>query len=419
MKVLWVTNIMIPKIAMHLSIPINIYGGWLTGLSNDLLNEDVIDLSICFPFKNDQYLEGVVDNLNYYSFNNQETRNNQEKRLEEIINKSNPDIIHIFGTEYIHTLYMVKVCEKIGMINNVVIHIQGLVSVASIHYYAFLPNKIVKRFTIRDLFKRDNIYLGKKRMARRGEQEIKALQRVKHVMGRTTWDKACTSLINPSLNYHFCNESLRDSFYKSTWNYENCEKYSIFVSQGNYPIKGLHYVIEALQYIVSEFPNTTLYVAGNDISKVESFMDHFKISSYGKYLRSLVAKYKLEENVQFLGMLDEIQILNQYLKSNVFISPSSIENSPNSVGEAMLLGVPCISSHVGGVPDMLMHNKEGFIYQTDAPYMLAYYVSEIFRKPEIAKEFSYNSQKRAILTHDRIINRNRVLEIYNQIIKND
>ena len=66
----------------------------------------------------------------------------------------------------------------------------------------------------------------------------------------------------------------------------------------------------------------------------------------------------------------------RFLKSNVFVSPSTIENSPNSLGEAMLLGIPCISSDVGGVKNLLKHEEEGYVYQTDAPYMLAYYVKK-------------------------------------------
>ena len=86
----------------------------------------------------------------------------------------------------------------------------------------------------------------------------------------------------------------------------------------------------------------------------------------------------LERNVVFTGPLDEEKMCQRYLKSNVFVCPSSIENSPNSLGEAMVLGVPCVASDVGGVSDMLKHKEEGFVYQTDAPYMLAHYVCEIF-----------------------------------------
>lgn len=42
------------------------------------------------------------------------------------------------------------------------------------------------------------------------------------------------------------------------------------------------------------------------------------------------------------------------LNANMFLLPSAIENSPNALGEAQMLGVPCVSSRVGGVEDMIL-----------------------------------------------------------------
>lgn len=107
----------------------------------------------------------------------------------------------------------------------------------------------------------------------------------------------------------------------------------------------------------------------------------------------------------------------QYIKSNVFVSASTIENSPNSLGEAMLVGCPVISSDVGGVKNMLIHGVEGFIYQSTAPYMLAYYVKEIFRNKDLAIRFSKNAKIHAVETHNRIENSKRLIRIYNTVIK--
>ena len=68
----------------------------------------------------------------------------------------------------------------------------------------------------------------------------------------------------------------------------------------------------------------------------------------------------------------------QYLKANVFVLPSAIENSPNSLGEAMMLGTPTVVSDVGGVKNMIDHEKEGYVYQPDASYMIAYYAGRFF-----------------------------------------
>lgn len=243
------------------------------------------------------------------------------------------------------------------------------------------------------------------------------LKRVKHIIGRTDWDRACTQQINPSAKYHFCNETLRSSFYNHTWDIERCEERSVFVSQCSYPIKGMHHMLEAMAEVVKVYPDSKLYTTGLNPLKL-SLKQKLRQGYYSKYLGKLIKKYSLEENVKFLGSLNEEEMCNRYLKSNVFVCCSSIENSPNSVGEAMILGVPVVSSDVGGVKNMLSHEKEGFIYQADAPYMLAYYIKKLFEDKELQKEFSQNARLHAKHTHDPSVNTKTLLNIYNDILLN-
>ena len=63
-------------------------------------------------------------------------------------------------------------------------------------------------------------------------------------------------------------------------------------------------------------------------------------------------------------------------------SPLSIENSPNSLAEVMILGLPTVSSYGGGIPDTVKHNEEGYLYQGDAHYMLAYFIKKVFKETE-------------------------------------
>ena len=148
------------------------------------------------------------------------------------------------------------------------------------------------------------------------------------------------------------------------------------MSQAATPIKGLHFMLRAMPEILKNYPDAHLYVAGNDLTKTDSIYGKLKISSFAKYIKRLITEYGLEEKVTFTGSLTEHQMKERFLKSNVFVSPSTIENSPNSLGEAMLLGVPCVSSDVGGVKNLMKHEEEGYVYQTDAPYMLAYYIKK-------------------------------------------
>ena len=413
MKILWLCNIMLPKISKMLSLPTVNTGGWLTGLSNDLLAADNIELCVCFPqnIKSEMFF-GSVDGLKYYAF---AQNGNNEASFKKIISDFKPDLIHIFGTEYKHSFDMVNVLNELDLKDKAVINIQGLVSVIAKHYCANLPGNIVHSYNLRGLIKRSNIYKDSKTFAKKGEYEKKAISSVNHIIGRTDWDKACTLRINPNINYHFCGETLRDEFYKHKWDINSCKRHSIFISQCNYPVKGFHLVLGAMKEIVKYFPDAHIYTTGKNPLKL-NLKEKIKQTTYSQYIASLIKKYNLENHVTFLGNLNEQQMCEAYLNANVFVSASSIENSPNSLGEAMLLGVPCVCSDVGGVKNMLTHNTDGFVYPFDEEYMLAYYVMQIFKNDDLAKTFSENASNHANITHNKKNNLNTLIDIYNKII---
>lgn len=421
MKVLWLTNIILPEASQLMNEKSTPFGGWLVSASVRLSNEKEISLSIAFPknkLKDVEVLKG--DKINYYVFppvSAKDIRSNKPNAyLSDILDQVKPDIVHIFGSEYAHSLAMVNACIDKDI--TPVISIQGLVSVIARHYLSGLPETVKNRFTLRDLIKQDNIKQQQKKFVKSGILEIEALQKVKHVIGRTTWDRACLYQINPAAEYHFCNEILRGEFYRHTWNINTCERHSIFISQGSYPTKGLHFMLEAMQLILKRYHHAKLYVGGQDITKSDTLKDKLKITSYGKYIKLLIKKYHLEKSVVFTGILNEQQMCERYLQAHVFVCPSSIENSPNSLGEAMLLGVPCVASDVGGITDLLQHREAGFIYPADASYMLAHYVCEIFANNEVALKFSNQAREHALKTHDPQSNNNALIVIYKKIIQN-
>ena len=363
MKVLWITNVALPDVCKDLNVQVSPFGGWLTGYLNEILNNVTCLVSV-FPFS--KTIKGSLGNITYYGFKSKGNKKELLNYFSDIIDKEKPDVIHIFGTEYTHSNLMMKASKELGMLRNTVVSIQGLVSVYAKHYFAYLPRKVIYGFTFKEVLKRNNVKLSAEKFKEQGILEVETLKEVKNVIGRTDWDEACVKQINPNINYYFCNESLRESFYDKEWNLENCEKHSVFVSQASYPFKGFHLMLEGFKEIVKKYPDAKLYTTGKNPLTLKG-MDKLKQSLYSKYLGKLIKKYKLENNVEFLGFLSEEKMAERFLKSNVFVSPSSIENSPNSVGEAMLLGVPTVSSDVGGVKNMLTHGKEGFIYPADEP----------------------------------------------------
>ena len=340
-----------------------------------------------------------------------------EARFAAELRRFAPDVIHIWGTEYAHTLAMVNAAEGTGLLDRVVIHIQGLCSTYSGHYAEGVPYAVQKSATFRDLLRRDNILQQKEKFARRGELEVMALRKVRHVIGRTHWDEACTSLINPDAVYHFCNETLREDFYEGRWQYAGCRRHRVFASSCVYPVKGFHYLLEAFGQVVKTYPDATLAVPGESFLKAKGLKQKLRRSSYQKYLAKLARQYHLEDRIEFLGNLSAGEMKAEYLKANAFVLPSTIENSPNSLGEAMLLGAPCIASDVGGVTTMLEHKKEGLVYQSSAPYMLAHAIKTVFSMEEEAAVLGAAARAHAAQTHDPEKNLRDLLAIYREIMK--
>lgn len=418
MKVLWLNNFPLPKIAQKENLDSVVNEGWVQGLFDEV--SSVVELHILFPQKKQK--ETLVNELGkgrYYGFYHRGSDPSfydapLEKVFESILEKVRPDVIHLMGSEYPFTLAMAKSITKTGLQNRAVLSVQGLASMCARHYFSGIPDWAVKRRTFRDFIKRDGLIRQKKTMETRGEYEKESIRLIPNIIGRTDWDEACTKMLNPDRSYYYNGEILRQTFYSGEqWSFDSAEKHALFMSQATYPVKGFHFALEALYEIGKFYGDVHLYVGGSNIYGAA----HWKLSAYPQYINSLIQKYGLRNRITFLGRLQANEMKERYLKAHVFISPSAIENSPNSVGEAMVLGVPVVASDVGGVKNMLVHGKEGFLYPADEPYMLAYYVMKIFEDKPLANRLSQNAGEHGKLTHSRREISRGLIDIYRRIEK--
>ena len=150
-------------------------------------------------------------------------------------------------------------------------------------------------------------------------------------------------------------------------------------------------------------------------------MDRIKLSSYGKYLKKLIARKHLWKKVTFVGKLSAEQMKEKYLQSHIFLCASTLENSPNSVAESMLLGTPVVAGAVGGIPSMIDNGKEGILFEGETPKALAEAVIRLWDSEEdgfsksVTKKISEAGIVRAKKAHDPATNFKRLLEIYRTI----
>ena len=419
MKVLWITNILFPEIASKLTgnHSLKSSGGWLLGAAEALLkyNSDVklFVATVSNKVKTVTKIKG--QNITYFVLplgKGNITYNQEYEHDWKIINyQIQPDIVHIHGTEFTHGLSYVRACGD----TNVLVSIQGLKSIYTRYFFSGLSfSDIIRSTSLSDILHRHVIYNDYKKFCISAKYERTLLQEVKHVIGRTSWDKANVWAINPQARYHFCNETLRDAFYReSLWSYNKCRAHSIFLSQAGYSIKGLHQLLKALPFVINQFPDTQVRIAGADISLRNDKYGAFHIRTYGNIIKKLLNKYNLNERVEFTGLLDDEGMKKEYLKCNLFVCPSSIENSPNSLGEAQILGVPCIASYVGGIPDLMSSNSEN-LYRFEEIEMLAYKICQVFAN----KEKQENMQNDALIRHDRETNAKKLYSIYETIKSN-
>ena len=109
--------------------------------------------------------------------------------------------------------------------------------------------------------------------------------------------------------------------------------------------KGIGYFIEAIAKIVTLYPalkdNTTVAILGGHADEVAG---------------------RLAMPAHALGYVSNEQaIVNIYNAADVFVTPSLEDNLPNTIMEALACGVPCVGFRVGGIPEMIDHQKNGYV----------------------------------------------------------
>lgn len=419
MRILWIVNITFPEAIslMDRNVELKGSGGWLTALADALLQSGNIELHVASISDRSRRLNNFKGEAIYYHIiplGKGDSRYNTqyEDYYRLLYSEIQPDVVHIHGTEYPHSLAALRACGS----NNTVVSIQGLISIIARYYRGGITTiEALKNITFHDIL-RGGIIRQEYETFNLGKYEETLLKEVKYVIGRTSFDRQHTWALNPNVYYFHCVELLRNEFYKSkSWKFSECKTHSIFISQAAFPIKGLHVVIKALKLVICQYPDVQIRVAGQDITcRGGGLKNKLRITGYGKIIKKLILKNRLENNIIFTGPLNADDMVREYLSANLFLCPSSIENSPNSLAEAQLLGVPCIGAYVGGIPDM-MKGQEQHLYRFDDVEMLAYKICEAFEK--------YSTKTSTLISTDNNkfgIRRdcvNDTLKIYKEIIR--
>jgi glycosyltransferase involved in cell wall biosynthesis len=389
-KVLWFTNT-----SSNYNTNGNVYngGGWISSLEKELKTKPNIKLGVSF-FGQGEPFNSEINGVSYYPISVDRSLKNKLKRfcnikeqeksqiteMLNVINDFKPDLIHVFGSEQIFGL--LNLHTKIPII----IHLQGLINPYLNAYfppsYSFVDLLLQDKFSLKSI----NNYTGFKKSAKR-EKEI--MHNCNFFMGRTEWDHRISKLYSPNSKYFYCSEMLRDEFYLSVpWENKSPGGVIQITSTISSPLyKGADLILKTAQILKTKTKlNFEWNVYGiNDMNFAEK-----KTGILSKNV-----------SVRIKGVISSSELCIALKKSHCYFHSSYIDNSPNSICEAQMIGMPVISSNVGGISSLIEHNKTGVLFPSNDPFLGASYISQIVNDQDFSLELGNSARKSALKRHDK------------------
>ena len=384
-------------------------GGWIASLEQIIKTERNVQLGVTFNFPDSRLRyekEGVV----YYpiqyskrSWIKKRLTNSDEKEKAEyylkIIKDFKPDLIQIFGSENDFGV----ICQH--TLIPVVIHMQGCIP--PYHNALFPVGMNSFDFVIHRGLSLQRRMIGirsEPAFHKRAELEIKTIQSCRYFMGRTEWDKNLINLFNPNATYFHCEEALRDSFMNNgkQWSLQESDKVRIISVISNPWYKGVDLILKTAQ-LLKRFTDLDFEWQVYGVQNIHFYEHKYKIKA-------------VDVNVTTMGTASKEKLVNALCSATCYVHPSYIDNSPNSLCEAQVLGVPVLATHVGGISSLIKDGETGILFPANAPYTLAALIKRINIDKKLAFQLSHKARKQAIERHNPNAIRERLLEIYEQIL---
>lgn len=412
MKILWLTPT--PCGANEILDPQAVFGGWLESLESEIVKNNIVDLHVAFYWN--QKINCFKHNgVKYYPIYRRNTgnklqrwykrllfKNNDEselKKIIELVQDIKPELIHVHGTE-----------ENFGLITlnlkiPVVVSIQGLLMPYLLKYFSGISKIELIRFeSLKHFLFLNTFWYSYLKMQFNSKREKYILENCRHILGRTLWDYRITRLISPHSNYYLSDEILRSEFYDSIWNYPTEVEFTIISVISNRLYKGLE-TIYSTSLLLNKFGvNHKWNVVG--------------IENNDNFNRLMIKKFKSnikEHSVNILGKMKPKELIESMKLSHVFCQVSHIENSSNSLCEAMLLGMPIVATFAGGTDTILENNLEGYLFQGGDYLSLAGIIRELYKNPNKSMEIGKKARQRALFRHDSKRIGDGVIKIYRSV----
>lgn len=390
--------------------------GWMVAVEQEIKKQPDIELGVCFPMDG-QPRHKVVDGVHYYPIRSHRKSIRDKlldavmpthaerdmavwaqylEQMQGVVRDFKPDVIEVFGSEvYIQLGALVS-----GDIPTI-LHIQGLLSlyIHVYHPYGISPMSfILSDWSPLKIYGRFQQWVQWKRSCFR---EMEILKHVKHVIGRTDWDKAGASILAPQAQYHYGGEMLRKPFYAHR-NHVIPERLTIVTTSSGALYKGFDFILKVA-----------------DILKNIMHID-FEWRVFGNIVPTFFEKttdvHHEDVNVKLLGVASAEQLCDEICNATLYFQPSYIENSPNSLCEAQILGVTPIATNVGGTSSIVKDGETGILIPSGEPYYAAYQIVKLYQDRALNMKIGENAKVCAKKRHDRNDIITQLLETYRQIM---
>ena len=132
-----------------------------------------------------------------------------------------------------------------------------------------------------------------------------------------------------------------------------------------------------------------------------------------RYVERKVGVEAKSVNVRLLGVASQEVLRKSILESTLYVHPSYIDNSPNSVCEAQMLGCPVVGQYVGGMPSLVTDNN-GILVPANDPYQMVLAIREIYNNPTLNVSMGQHALESAQRRHNKQRIVNDLISIYHK-----
>jgi len=140
--------------------------------------------------------------------------------------------------------------------------------------------------------------------------------------------------------------------------------------------------------------------------------------TYSEHLATMVRDLQIAGRVQFRNKQPSSVIADELSKSKVLVLPSYMENKPNVIMEALVVGIPVVAYNVGGIPDLIQDGYNGYLVEPGHIKELAGRIETIINDTVLFEKLSHNAKSSVANKFEAATVAKKTYEAYVQIVNN-